>query len=169
MSSKKTVYMSLIFVILVIPYTASSEAPGTAPNDKSVHDLIVRSLSKGKGICTVVGDMIKGGTDCSRTVYNAIAMGHPACVVVRCAVEAGGRLEEVITAAYRSGATSDIIVTCLIEGGADPDAVARTIERLGLPGLGYTPPPAAPVYSPTFAPSIGGGGGGTGIVSPKKP
>ena len=169
MSSKKALLLSFIFFVLVMPYPAPCEVRSQAPVDKFVRDLIVEGLAKGKGICTVVGDMIKGGKDCSQTVNNAIVMGHPACVVVRCAIEAGGRLEDVITAAYRAGATSDIIVTCLIEGGADPDVVARIIERLGLPGLGYTPPPVAPVYSPTFAPAIGGGGGGTGTVSPKRP
>jgi len=134
--------------------------------DTSVHDLIVEGLAKGQDICRVVGDLIREGKECSETVNNSISMGYPACVVVRCAIEAGGKLEDVISAAYRAGTTADIIVTCLVEAGIDTDTLASTIERLGLPGLGYTPPSATTPYTPTFAPTIGGGGG---IVSPIRP
>jgi hypothetical protein len=115
----------------------------------------------------VVREIIRTGNDTAETVNNSILMGYPACVVVRCAIEAGGKLEDVITAAYKAGATSDIIVTCLVEAGVDTDVLARTIERLGLPGLGYTPVATLPGYSPTFSQPIGGGGGGT--VSPVRP
>lgn len=172
MSSKRSlaVLLSLAVLILALLAPAPCGAQSGSPFDTSVRNSITDGLARGKSICVVVGDMIRGGKDCSETVNNAIVMGHPACVVVRCAIEAGGKLDDVITAAYRAGATPDIIVTCLLEAGVDTDALARTIERLGLPGLGYTPPPVAPAYTPTFAPTIGGGGGGgTGTVSPIRP
>lgn len=171
MSRKKgfAVILSAVFFISFLPSVALCGSTNSASFDKPIRDMIADSLSKGKGICTVVGDMIKTGKDTSETVRNAILMGHPACVVVRCAVETGAKLEEVIIAAFRAGATSDIIVTCAVDGGADHGALARAIERLGLPGLGYTPPPIIPAYTPTFAPTIGGGGGGRGTVSPFSP
>ncbi len=156
----------LILVLLLLSpsvYGSQSESPLDTP----VRDLIIAGLNQGKSVCAVVQELIRAGRDCSEIVNNSIVMGHPACVVVRCAIEAGGKLEDVITAAYRAGATADIIVTCLVEAGVDTDVLASTIERLGLPGLGYTPPPAGAGYSPTFAPTIGGGGGG--IVSPIRP
>ena len=160
---------SVVLLIMLFPSFALCQVRNNGAFDKSIRDSISDALSRGKGVCAVVTDMIRSGKDTSDTVNNAILMGHPACVVVRCAVEAGGRLDEVITGAFRAGATSDIIATCAIEGGADPEALARAIERLGLPGLGYTPPPTTPAYTPTFAPAIGGGGGGRGTVSPFKP
>ena len=162
-------FISLAYLIVLFPAVAPCQAGSNAAVDTSVRDGISEALSQGKGVCAVVGDMIRSGKNTSDTVLAAITMGHPACVVVRCAVEAGGRLDDVITGAFRAGATSDIIVTCAIDGGANPDAVARAIERVGAPGLGYTPPPTGPVYTPTFAPAIGGGGGGRGTVSPFRP
>jgi len=171
MRSKRSfaVLPGLISLVLVLLYAVPCGAQNGTPFDSSIRDLITAGLSKGQSICTVVGDMIRTGKDCSETVNNAIVLGHPACVVVRCAIEAGGKLEDVITAAYRAGATSDIIVSCLVDAGVDTDVLARTIERLGLPGLGYTPPPVATGYTPSFAPAIGGGGGGGGTVSPIRP
>ncbi len=154
---------------MLLPASAPCQVRNNGASDTSIRQSISDELSRGKDVCAVVTDMIRSGKNTLEIVNNAIAMGHPACVVVRCAIEAGGTLEDVITGAFRSGATSDIIVTCAVEGGADPDALARAIERLGLPGLGYTPPPATTAYTPTFAPTIGGGGGGTGVVSPFRP
>ncbi len=164
-----TLLFSVVVLISLLPASAPCQVGNKGALDNSVRDSIADALSGGKGICSVVSDMIRSGGNTSDIVNNAIAMGHPACVVVRCAIQAGGKLEDVITAAYRAGATSPVIVTCLIEAGVDTDVLARTIERLGLPGLGYTPPPVTPGYTPTFAPVIGGGGGGTGTVSPVQP
>ncbi len=155
------------FVIALLLLSHPVHAQNEQPLETPVRDFILAGLNQGKSICTVVQELIRTGKDCSEIVNNSIVMGHPACVVVRCAIEAGGKLEDVITAAFRAGATADIIVTCLVEAGVDTDVLARTIERLGLPGLGYTPPPVTAGYSPAFAPAIGGGGGGT--VSPIKP
>ncbi len=170
MVRKKLLAMpGVIFFLLAFSHTAPCDAQNGNPFDASIREQIAAGLNKGQGICAVVGNMIRSGKDCSDTVNNAIVMGHPACVVVRCAIEAGGKLEDVVSAAYKAGATSDIIVSCLVDEGVDTDMLARTIERLGLPGLGYTPPPVTPGYTPTFAPDIGGGGGGRGTVSPAKP
>ena len=170
---RKRAFAVLLFSVVLLGVLLPASAPCQVRNngafDKSIRDSISDALSRGKGVCTVVADMIRSGKDTTETVNSAIMLGHPACVVVRCAIEAGGRFEDVITGAFRAGATSDVIVTCCIEGGADPEALARAIERLGLPGLGYTPPPTTPAYTPTFAPAIGGGGGGRGTVSPFKP
>ncbi|HWR58202.1 MAG TPA: hypothetical protein VN328_04865, partial [Thermodesulfovibrionales bacterium] len=121
-----------------------------------VRDIMAESLSRGKTICAVVGDMIRAGENTGEVVENAILLGHPACVVVRCAVEAGGQLEDIVTAAFRVGANSDVIVTCSIDGGAQSAALAGIIERLCLPGLGYTPPVSGRPYVPTFVSTLGG-------------
>ena len=163
MHRKRTliVMFFLLFVFLVVPAVAFSEIKANSATTPgvSVRDIIAQSLSQGKSICTVVGDMIKAGNNVADVVENAILLGYPACVVVKCAVEAGGKLEDVVSAAFRVGANSDVIVTCCIEGGADSMILARIIERLCLPGLGYTPPPADQVYVPTFVSTLGGGGG----------
>jgi hypothetical protein len=152
-----------------LPVSASSQVKNENPSDNTIRDSIAEALSGGKDVCAVVSELIRSGKNTTEIVNNTIVMGHPACEVVRCAIEVGGVLEDVIVGAFRAGATSDVIVTCCIEGGAEAEALARAIERLGLPGLGYTPPPAAPAYTPTFAPAIGGGGGGRGTVSPFRP
>lgn len=130
---------------------------------------IQEQIQKGKSICSVIGELIRSGYNVTDIVEESIKAGHSACIVVRCAIEAGGRLEDVIVAAFRAGASSDVIVSCAIEGGAEPDAISATIDRLALPGLGYTPPPAPVAFVPAFAPSIGGGGGGRRSVSPFQP
>lgn len=130
---------------------------------------IGEQIKKGRSICSIVEQFIRTEANASEVVECAIKAGHPACVVVRCAIEAGGKLEDVIVAAFRAGASSDVIVSCAIEGGAEPDALAAAVDRLALPGLGYTPPPAPVAFVPAFAPSIGGGGGGRRSVSPFLP
>ncbi len=154
--------MFLLAVLsLVFPSAVFSENKANSSTTQGVYvrDIIAQSLSKGKGICTVVGDLIRAGNNVSDVVENAILLGYPSCVVVKCAVEVGGKLEDVVSAAFRVGASSDVIVTCCVEGGADSTVLARIIERLCLPGLGYTPPPADQVYVPTFVSTLGGGGG----------
>lgn len=140
-----------------------------ASPDDSINILIQEQIKKGRSICVAVNELIRSGTSVSDVVEGAIRTGHPACVVVRCAIEAGGKLEDVIVAAFRAGSSSDVIVSCAIEGGAEPDAIAAAVDRLALPGLGYTPPPAPVAFVPAFAPSIGGGGGGRRSVSPFLP
>ena len=151
----------LVVICLVFPSSAFSESKANSSATQGVYvsDIITQSLSQGKSICTAVGDLIKAGNNVEDVVQNAILLGYPSCVVVKCAVEAGGKLEDVVSAAFRVGASSDVIVTCCVEGGADSTVLARIIERLCLPGLGYTPPPADQVYVPTFVSTLGGGGG----------
>jgi hypothetical protein len=163
------VVLSFLCVSIFIPVAASSAVTtnsAVAPA-ATVRDIIAQSLSQGKTICDVVEETIKAGNNVLEVVENAILMGYPACIVVKCAVEAGGKLEDVVTAAFRVGASSDVIVTCCMEGGADSVILARIIERLCLPGLGYTPPPADQVYVPTFVSTLGGGGGT--VTSPFRP
>ncbi len=151
---------SVVFSLLLVSSTAFSEANSDpVVTGKPVKEIINESLSQGKGICTVVGDMIRAGNDTGETVESAILAGHSACTVVRCAVEAGGKLDDVVAGAFRAGASSDVIVTCCVDGGAESADLARIIERLGLPGLGYTPPAQNQVYVPTYVSTIGGGGG----------
>ncbi|MCL5023984.1 MAG: hypothetical protein M1497_11590 [Nitrospirae bacterium] len=160
--------ISLIFMV-PLPGMSAVAVQGDTAFDTSVRNEMSNSLATGKGVCPVVSEMIRAGRDTLETVKNAILLGHPACVVVKCAIEGGGKLEDVITGAFRAGAASDVIVTCLVEAGVDSNLLAGVIERLGLPGLGYTPLSAGPAYTPTFAPAIGGGGGGQSSVSPFKP
>lgn len=161
--------VSICLCGIFLPVSAPCQVKNDNPSDNAIRDRISEALSGGKDVCTVVSEMIRSGRNTTEIVNSTIVMGHPACEVVRCAIEVGGQLEDVIVGAFRAGATSDVIVTCCIEGGAEAEALARAIERLGLPGLGYTPPPAVPAYTPTFAPAIGGGGGGRGTVSPFRP
>jgi hypothetical protein len=153
------------FLISLFLFSFAIDAFAISSND-SVNTMIREQINKGRSICAAIGELIRSGTNVSDVVEGSIRAGHPACIVVRCAIEAGGRLEDVITAAFRAGASSDVIVSCAIEGGADPNAISMAIERLALPGLGYTPPPAPVAFVPAFAPSIGGGGGGRRSVSP---
>lgn len=162
-------FIGLITLTAVFPLTVMSDIKTDLAANKTAKEILTNAISRGEGVCAVVGDIIKGGGNAADTVETAINMGHSACVVVRCAVEAGGKLDDVIISAFRAGASSDVITTCAVEGGADTETLARTIERFALPGLGYTPPaPAFAVYIPTFVPTIGGGGGG-GSVSPFRP
>lgn len=135
----------------------------------SINSFIQDQIKRGKSICSAIGELIRSGANVSEVVESSIKAGHQACVVVRCGIEAGGKLEDVIAGAFRAGASSDVIVSCAIEGGAEPDAIAAAVDRLALPGLGYTPPPAPVAFVPAFAPSIGGGGGGRRSVSPFLP
>lgn len=169
MPKKMFSVIALITLLSVYPLSVHSDIRTDVAANRPAREIITDALSKGNGICTVVGDVIKAGGNTADTVENAIMMGHPSCVVVRCAIAAGGQLEDVIISAFRAGASSDVITTCAVEGGADTDALARAIERFALPGLGYTPPaPTYTVYIPTFVPTIGGGGGGES-TSPFRP
>lgn len=152
-----------------LPGICSVAVGGDIAFDPAIRNEMSNAFASGKGVCPVVSDMIRAGKDTLETVKNAVLLGHPACVVVKCAIDAGGKLEDVITGAFRAGAASDVIVTCLVDAGVDSNVLAGVIERLGLPGLGYTPVSAGPSYVPAFAPTIGGGGGGEKSVSPFKP
>ncbi len=158
------VIFAVFFFILAPTVAFCTTGSDSVISGKAVKEIMTESLNRGKSICAVVGDMIKAGANTGDVVENAILLGHPACVVVKCAVEAGGKLEEVVAAAFRVGASSDVIVTCCVDGGAESAALAGIIERLCLPGLGYTPPAADRVNVPTFVSTLGGGGGAS--VSP---
>lgn len=157
----------LIFSLILL--FISGTGVEAVSQDDSIKAFIQEHIQKGRSICSAVGELVRSGTNVSDVVEESIRAGHSACIVVRCAIEAGGRLEDVIVAAFRAGASSDVIVSCAIEGGAEPDAIASAIDRLALPGLGYTPPPAPVAFVPAFAPAIGGGGGGRRSVSPFSP
>lgn len=174
MNSKRTsfVMFSLTF-LLVLPSIAFSDVTTKpAATTRTVREIMAESLARGKTICIVVGDMIRAANKAGQNitgevVENAILLGHPACVVVKCAVEAEGKLEDIVAAAFRVGASSDVIVTCCVDGGAEYAALARVIERLCLPGLGYTLPASSQVYVPALVSTLGGGGGAS--VSPFRP
>ncbi len=157
-----------LLCLLVTPSVVFSDIrTNSVASAKPVKDIIAESLSRGKGICAVVGDMIRAGNNAGEVVDNAILMGNPACLVVKCAVEAGGKVEDVVSAAFRVGTSSDVIVTCCMDAGVESAALAGIIERLCLPGLGYTPPVSGQAYVPTFVSTLGGGGGVS--VSPFRP
>lgn len=165
---KKRVTRILVLLSFFILTSGVKSTFAFSTND-SINSFIQDHIKRGSSICSAVGELVRSGANVSEVVESSIKAGHQACIVVRCCIEAGGKLEDIIVAAFRAGASSDIIVSCAIEGGAEPDAIAAAVDRLALPGLGYTPPPAPIAFVPAFAPSIGGGGGGRRSVSPFLP
>jgi hypothetical protein len=162
MRMTKVLITALIAGILIslIPSVAISQVKDIPPPDTSIRYTLAEALTKGKGVCAVVGDLIKDGMSSAQVVENAILMGHPACVVVRCAIDAGGKLEDVITAAFRTGATSDVILTCCMLAGIPVEALTRILECRGYPCLWDNVVSGVPA-------TIGGGGGSS--VSPFRP
>ena len=147
-------------LISLIASPAVSQVKDIPPPDTSIRYTLAEALTKGKGVCAVVGDLIKDGMSSAQVVENAILMGHPACIVVRCAIDAGGKLEDVITAAFRADATSDVIITCCMLAGIPVDALARVLECRGYPCLWDNVVRSTPATV---------GGGGAGPVSPFRP
>lgn len=150
-----------IVLISLTPSLAISQVKDIPPPDTSIRYTLAEALTKGKGVCAVVGDLIKDGMSSAQVVENAILMGHPPCIVVRCAIDAGGKLEDVITAAFRAGATSDVIITCCMLAGIPVDALARILECRGYPCLWDD------VVRST--PATVGGGGSSISASPFRP
>lgn len=152
----------LIAAILIglIPSLALSQVKDIPLPDTSIRYALAEALTKGRGVCGVVGDLIKSGMASAQVVENAILMGHPACIVVRCAIDAGGKLEDVITAAFRTGATSDVIITCCMLAGIPVEALTRILECRGYPCLWDDVVRSAPA-------TVGGGGGTS--ASPFRP
>jgi len=150
-----------IALISLTPSPAITQVKEIPQPDTSIRYTLAEALAKGKGVCTVVGDLIKDGMSSAQVVENAILMGHPPCIVVRCAIDAGGKLEDVITAAFRTGATSDVIITCCMLAGIPVEALTRILECRGYPCLWDD------VVRST--PAAVGGGGGERPVSPFRP
>ena len=163
MRMRKVLITGCIVAILIslIPSPAISQVKDIPPPDTSIRYTLAKELSTGKGVCAVVGDLIKAGMSSAQVVENAILMGHAPCVVVRCAIDAGGELEDVITAAFRADANSEVILTCCILAGIQIDALARILECRGYPCLWDNVITAR-------AATVGGGGGGI-PVSPFRP
>lgn len=161
----RVLFTVVIVTILIslVPCPANSQVKDIPPPDTSIRYTLSEALSKGRGVCGVVGDLIKDGMSSAQVVENAILMGHPACIVVRCAIDAGGKLEEVITAAFRTGATSDVILSCCMLAGIPVEALTRILECRGYPCLWDD------VVMSQSSPAAIGGGGGDRPVSPFRP
>jgi hypothetical protein len=163
MRMRKVLITGCIVAILIslISSPAISQVKDIPPPDTSIRYTLAKELSTGKGVCAVVGDLIRAGMSSAQVVENAILMGHAPCVVVRCAIDAGGELEDVITAAFRADANSEVILTCCILAGIPVDALARILECRGSPCFWDNVVTAR-------AATVGGGGGGI-PVSPFRP
>jgi len=146
--------------ISLFPPLAISQVKDIPPPDTSIRYTLADGLTKGKGVCAVVGDLIKDGMSSAQVVENAILMGHPPCIVVRCAIDAGGKLEDVITAAFRTGATSDVIISCCMLAGIPVEALTRILECRGYPCMWDDVVRSIPA-------TVGGGGGSS--ASPFRP
>jgi len=152
----KKSWMLLLAFILFLPVLPANSQP--------VQDYLNEAFIQKKDICEVVKGALKDKYECRDVVKASIQEGHAACLVVRCAIEGGGPLEGIVKGALEAGATSDVISRCAIDAGADLRELAGIMQREGLPGLGYTPPP---VGGPTpIAVGPPGGGSGGGVLSP---
>lgn len=129
----------------------------------TVREELADKLKISRDICPAIKSSISSGTNTKEVVKTAIQMGQPACYVIKCALDAGGGLDQVVLGAIEAGATGEVTARCATDAGAQPEDVARVLEREGLPGLGYTPPPTGP--SPITVTYPGGDRPG-GFMSP---